>query len=88
MYAKTSDTTHPSDIIPFDDSKVQQLMANDEEDINMLFMSNETVIFKDCNGINQETTYLGPNLSDGILKHRFELGMTLNLLLMGSFSLL
>jgi hypothetical protein len=33
-------------------------------------MSNQTVIFKDGKGINQEVTYLGPNLSDGILKHK------------------
>ncbi len=36
----------------------------------MLFMTNEMVIFKDGKGINREVTYLGPNLSDGILKHK------------------
>jgi len=36
----------------------------------MLFMTNETVIFKDGKGINREVTYLGPILSDGILKHK------------------
>ncbi len=37
----------------------------------MLFMSNETVIFKDGKGINREVTYLGPtNSSDEILKHK------------------
>jgi hypothetical protein len=66
----TSDTTHPSNIIPFDGDKVQQLIENDDKDNNMLFMYNETVIFKDGNGINQEVTYLGPNLSDEILKHK------------------
>ncbi len=35
-------------------------------------MSNETVIFKDATGINQEVTYLGPNLSGGILKHKIQ----------------
>jgi hypothetical protein len=45
-YAMTSDTTHPSNIIPFGDDKVQQLMENDDEDINMLFMSNETSHFQ------------------------------------------
>jgi hypothetical protein len=70
----TSDTTHPSNIIPFDDDEVQQLMSmkNDDEDINMLFRSNETVVFKDGKGINREVTYLCPNLSDGILKHKIQ----------------
>ncbi len=72
LYAMTSDTTHPSNIIPFANNKVQQLMANDDEDTNMLFMSNETVMFKDGKGINQKGTYLGPNLTDGILKHKIQ----------------
>ena len=67
-----SDTTHPSNIILFDNNKVQQLMENDDKDINMLFMSNETVIFKNCQGINQEFTYLGHNLSHEILKHKIQ----------------
>ncbi len=36
----------------------------------MLFMVNETVIFKDGKGINQEVTFLGPIFSNGILKHK------------------
>jgi hypothetical protein len=48
----TSDTTQSSNIIPFDNDEVQQLMTNDDKDINMLFMCNETVIFKDGKGIN------------------------------------
>ena len=36
LYAMTSDTTHSSNIIPFDNNKVQQLMANDDMDIKML----------------------------------------------------
>jgi hypothetical protein len=72
MYAMTSGTTHPSNIIPFDNDKVQQLMENDDKDINMLLISNEAVIFKDGKWINQEVTYLGPNLSDGILKHKIQ----------------
>ena len=38
----------------------------------MLFMTNETIIFKDGKGINREVTYLGPILSDGILKHKIK----------------
>jgi hypothetical protein len=44
--------------------------ANDEEDINMLFMTNETINFKDGKGVIREVTYLGSILSDGILKHK------------------
>ena len=43
---------------------------DDEEDFNMLFMTNETVIFKDGKGINREVLYLGPISSDGVLKHK------------------
>jgi hypothetical protein len=37
----------------FDDDELLQQLAENEEDINMLFMSNETVIFTDGNGINR-----------------------------------
>ncbi len=36
----------------------------------MLFMANETINFKDGKGINRDVTYLGPDLSNGILKHK------------------
>ena len=58
-----------STFIPFDDDELSQ-SKNEEDDINMLFMSNETIIFKDGKGINREVTYLGPTLSDGVLKHK------------------
>jgi hypothetical protein len=52
---------------------MQHLTASDDdEEINMLFMINETVLFKDGKGITQEVTYLGPTLSDGILKHKIK----------------
>jgi hypothetical protein len=35
----------------------------------MLFMLNETILFKDGKGITRKVTYLGPESSDGILKH-------------------
>jgi hypothetical protein len=38
----------------------------------MLCMMNETVIFKDGKGINQEVMFFGPILSDGILKHKIQ----------------
>ena len=55
-----NDTSNKSTFIPFDDDELLQQSTEDEEDINMLFMANETVIFKDGKGINQEVTYLGP----------------------------
>jgi hypothetical protein len=70
-YATTDDGPQGSNIIPFDDNEVQP--GTDEDDdrkINMLFMINETVIFKDGNGITQEVTDLGPVLTDGIMKHK------------------
>jgi hypothetical protein len=60
-----------SNTIPFDDNKVQPIQASqDEEKINMIFMLNETILFKDGKGITREVTYLGPNLSERVLKHR------------------
>ncbi len=45
--------------IPFDDDEVQPIQASeDEEEINMLFMLNETILFKDGKGITREVTYL------------------------------
>jgi hypothetical protein len=60
-----------SNTTPFDDDKVQSIQASqDKEKINMLFALNETILFKYGKGITREVTYLGPNLSDGVLKHR------------------
>ena len=66
----TQHVSHKSTFIPFNKDKLLCQSPEDEEDINMLFMTNETVIFKDGKGINREVTYLGPHLSDGILKHK------------------
>jgi hypothetical protein len=66
----TQNVSHTSTFIPFDKDELLCQSLKDEEDINMLFMTNEMVIFKDGKGINREVTYLGPNLSDGILKHK------------------
>jgi hypothetical protein len=38
----------------------------------MLFMINGTVLFKESEGITQEVIYLGPTLSDRILKHKIK----------------
>ena len=55
--------------IPFDDDELFPQSTEDDNDINMLFMVNETVLFKDGKGINREVTYLGPQSIDGVLKH-------------------
>jgi hypothetical protein len=71
MNTHLQDASHISNFIPFnEDELLHQSTTEEEGDINMLFMSNEKVIFKDGKGINWEVTYLGPNLSDGILKHK------------------
>ncbi len=36
----------------------------------MLFMLNKTIFFKDGKRITREVTYIGPSLSEGVLKHR------------------
>ncbi len=66
----TEDANSTSTFIPFEDNKLLQQSPEDKDVINMLFMCNETVIFKDGKGINREVTCLGPILSDGILKHK------------------
>ena len=59
-----------STLIPFKDDELSQQSTEEEDNINMLFMSNETIIFKDGKGINREVTYLGPTVSGGVLKHK------------------
>jgi hypothetical protein len=59
-YATIDEVARNSNIIPFDDNEIQELTIDYKEDINMLFMVNETVIFKDGKGINWEVTYRGP----------------------------
>jgi hypothetical protein len=71
-YATIDEAACNSKIILFNDYEIQELTVDDKEDINMLFMVNETVIFKDGKGINWEVTYLGPILSNGIFKHKIQ----------------
>ena len=53
-YAMTDEATkNTSNIIAFDDDEIQVSTPANEEDFNMLFMTNETVIFKDGKGINR-----------------------------------
>ncbi len=60
-YATNDDAPHYSNIIPFDDDEIQPgIDEGDDEENNMLFIINKTVIFKDGKRITQEVTYLGP----------------------------
>jgi hypothetical protein len=43
---------------------------NDDDTINMLFMLNENIILKDCEGITWEVTYLSSQYSGEILQHK------------------
>jgi hypothetical protein len=57
-------------VIPFDEDEVRSTQSlDDEAEINMLFMINETILFKDGKGIAREVTYLGPDSTNGTLKH-------------------
>jgi hypothetical protein len=66
----TLESTDNSNVIPFEDNEIHGFKQEDEEDIYMLFMTNETVLFKDGQGNNREVTYLGPIHLDGTLKHK------------------
>jgi hypothetical protein len=47
-YTTTDGAIHDSNIIPFNDDKVQPAsFEDDKEGIDMIFMLNETVTFKD-----------------------------------------
>jgi hypothetical protein len=68
----TSETSKPSNIIPFECQELSTDSLNDAEDnaINMFFMLRENIILKDGKGITQEDTYFGPQYSDEILQHK------------------
>jgi hypothetical protein len=68
----TSETSKPSNIIPFEsqEQSADSLHDTDDDTINMLFMLHENIILKDGKGITQEVTYLGPQYSDEILQHK------------------
>jgi hypothetical protein len=66
----SSNDTADVNMIPFDEDEVH--VANDpsDNDINTLFMLNESVIFKDGKGITCQVKYLGPHIVDKILNHK------------------
>jgi hypothetical protein len=58
-YVTQQDATHTSTLIRLNDDELFKQSPKEEDNINMQFMSNETVIFKDGKDINWEVTYLG-----------------------------
>ena len=71
-YAATSGANDSNiNVIPFDEDEVRSTQSlDDEAEINMLFMLNKTILFKDGKGIAREVTYLGPDSTNGTLKHK------------------
>ncbi len=67
-----SETSKPSNIIPFETQELSTDSLNDAYDntINMLFMLHKNILLKDSKGITQEVTYLGPQYLDEILQHK------------------
>ncbi len=57
-------------MIPFDDDEVHASADESDDDIKMLFMLNETIVFKDGKGLTPQVTYLGPHILDKVLKHK------------------
>jgi hypothetical protein len=70
----SSNDTANVNVIPFNDDEVN--VANDpsDNDINTLFMLNESVIFKVGKGITCQVNYLGPHIINKVLKHKFHTG--------------
>jgi hypothetical protein len=66
----SSNKTADVNVILFDDDEVH--VANDpsDNDINTLFMLNESVILKDEKGITHQVNYLGPHITNTVLKHK------------------
>jgi hypothetical protein len=61
-----------ANMIPFDDDEVHDSSNESDDDINMLFMLNESIIFNDGKGVNRQVTCLGPHILDTVLKHKIQ----------------
>jgi hypothetical protein len=59
-----------ANVIPFNEDEVHVAYDPSDDDINTLFMLNESVISKDGKGITRQVIYLGPHIVDKILKHK------------------
>jgi hypothetical protein len=68
----TSETSKPSNIIPFESQELSTDSLDDADNnaINMLFMLHENIILKGGKRITWEVTYLGPQYLDEILQHK------------------
>jgi hypothetical protein len=70
----TPNEIRPSNVIPYESQDFSSSSFdesdNNDDTIDMLFMLNENVILKDCKGITQEVTYLGPQYSGEILQNK------------------
>ncbi len=68
--SSSNNDTLGSNVIPFDDDEVHASADESDNDINTLFMLNETIVFKDGKGLTCQVTYLGPHILDKVLKHK------------------
>jgi hypothetical protein len=59
-----------ANVIPFNNNEVHDSINEGDDDINMLFMLNKLITFKDGKGVNRQVTYLGPQILDTVLKHK------------------
>jgi hypothetical protein len=68
--SSSNDNTLGSNVILFDDDEVHASADESDDDIDTLFMFNETIVFKDGKGLTRQVTYLGPHILDKVLKHK------------------
>ncbi len=68
--SSSNDNTIGANVIPFDNNEVHDSIDESNDDINMLFMLNESIIFKDGKAVNRQVTYLGPHILNTVLKHK------------------
>jgi hypothetical protein len=66
----SSNDTADVNVIPFDEDEVHVANDQSDNDINTLFMLNESVIFKKGKVITSQVNYLGPHIVDKVLKHK------------------
>jgi hypothetical protein len=59
-----------ANVIPFNNDEVHDSINEGDDDMNMLFMLNELITFRDGKGVNCQVTYLGPHILDTVLKHK------------------
>jgi hypothetical protein len=70
LISSSDDNTIDANVIPFEDDEVHDSINEGDNDINTLFMLNESITFKDGKGFNRQVTYLGPHILNTVLKHK------------------